>query len=164
MKEPATEVPPTQETLVWWGSYSAWTMVPSLFVCVVLTGGVIWWAYANLERPDVRLAILGLNGIIWTVQSLRFGYRYFGCNYHLTTHRALQDWGILNKGIRTLFLKEVAAVEIARGGLEEFLGVGQIIFRLKDPKAPLMVWYGVYQPREVLERARTVLAKSAKEK
>ena len=40
MDDQATQKPAAQETDVWWGAYSGWTMLPSLLVCVALTGAI----------------------------------------------------------------------------------------------------------------------------
>lgn len=163
MKEPVPAVPRTQEVTVWWGGYSPWTMVPSLLLCVLLTGAITWGAFEYLDRGSVRLAILSSAGLIWAVQTLRIAHRYFGINYHLTTRRLQFDWGILNKGIRTLFLKDVAAVEVESAGWEEVLGVGRVIFRPSDAKEKAMVWRGVRHYQEVAERVRTLIQKASKD-
>jgi membrane protein YdbS with pleckstrin-like domain len=156
VKGPVAEIPRDQEVSVWWGGYSPWTMLPSLILSIVLTGGIIWWAWAHLERADIQLAILSASGIVWVVQTLRFGYRFFGYNYQLTTRRVVHDWGILHKGMRTLLLTEIERIEVHRSPLERLLGVGRVVLRPRDGKAASMVWSGVRTCDEVAERVRAV--------
>lgn len=153
----------SQETEIWWGGYCPWTMVPSLLVSFLLTGVIAWWGWTFVQRENVRLAILSLTGLVWLVQTMRFGYRFFGRNYHLTTRRLVQDWGLLNKGIRFLLLEDVESVKVERSNLEELLGVGRIVIRPRDPKQPPMVWSGVRHSGEVAERIRAMLAKRSRD-
>ena len=47
-----------QEKDAWWGSYSAWTMMPSMVVCLVLTAIIAWGSL--LDRGWGRLSVLTL--------------------------------------------------------------------------------------------------------
>lgn len=163
VKEPGPAIPRTQEVGVWWGGYSPWTMMPSLLVCVVLTGAIMWWAWTYLERGYVQLAVLGLTGAVWVIQTVRFGLRFLGINYHVTTRRLVQDWGIIRKTIRTLFLHDVERIEVKRTGLEKFLGVGRVFFFPRLPDQPPMIWKGVRQCNQVAERVRAVLLMDEKQ-
>ncbi|MFO0965579.1 MAG: PH domain-containing protein [Gemmataceae bacterium] len=156
MKDLAHGIPRNQETSVWWGGYAARTMLPSLSLSILLTGGIIWWAWTYLQRADIQLAVLSASGIVWVVQTLRFGNRFFGYNYHLTTRRVVQDWGILNKGMRTLLLCDVERIDVERSPLETLLGVGRVILRPRDAQTPPMVWSGVRNCDEAAERVRAV--------
>src|SRR4051794_9261587 len=115
------EIPRTQEVYVFWGGYSSRTMLPSLLVCFGLTALIVWLAWTFFEREDIKLIVLSASGILWVVQSMRFGYRFFGYNYLATTRRLVQDWGLLNKGIRTLFLTDVERVDVRQSSLEKLL-------------------------------------------
>src|SRR5437016_3446490 len=70
--EPTTkeEAPSDQveEIDVWWGSYSMATMVPSLLVCLLLTGLIAWAAWTFVPRRFVQGTVLGLAGAVWLVQ------------------------------------------------------------------------------------------------
>lgn len=160
MKEPGAGIPKNQETIVWWGGYSPWTMTPSLLICLVLTGGITWWALEYVDRDWIRLAVFGLSSLVWVVQTARFAYRFLGVNYFVTTRRLVQDWGIIYKRMRTVFLEEVEKIEVERSSLEEFLGVGRIIIRPRTPATkPPMVWRGVRHVRQVAERLEALVKK-----
>lgn len=161
MKE-NSPIPRTQEVAVWWGGYSPWTMLPSLIVSVALTGVIVWWAWTTLARADVKLAVFSLAGVVWCVQTLRFGSRLFGANYHITTRRLVQEWGVLRKRMRTLFLSELRDVEVKRSALEELLGVGRLIFHSRDSNAMPMIWTGVRQCNQLADRVRAMLKHEAR--
>lgn len=148
---------PRQETELWWGGYSPWAMLPSLLFCFLLTGLIVWWGWTYVERRNVQLAILSLTGIVWITQTIRFAHRIFGNNYHLTTRRVIHDWGINWKGIRIVPLSEVESITVERSSLEEFLGVGRVVLRVRN--GPPMVWKGVRHSTDVAERVRAALGK-----
>ena len=62
----------TEEIDVWWGSYSMATMVPSLLVCLLLTGLIIWVGWAFVPRGYVKVIVLGLAGAVWLVCLIRY--------------------------------------------------------------------------------------------
>ena len=102
---PKTEAPKTalptltpervQEVDAWWGSYSGWTMMPSMAICMGLTALIAWGSWQLLDKGWVQLSILSLTGALWLVQAFRWCYRVFGYNYRLTTHRLFQGRGML---------------------------------------------------------------------
>jgi len=147
-----------QETEVWWGGYSPWTMTPSFSVAIALTGVIVWWGWNFLERGDIRLGILSLTGFVWFVQLLRFGYRFFGANYHLTTRRLMQETGLMNKTLRMVWLDKVESVVVERSNLEEFLGVGRVVIQSVE-KEPPMIWKGVRNCNAAAERIRVMVEK-----
>jgi membrane protein YdbS with pleckstrin-like domain len=142
-----------QETDVWWGSFSGWAMLPSLFVCIVLTGAIVAGVGAVVERRYVQWTIWGLAGAVWLVQSFRWSHRVFGTSYRLTTHRLLIDhghWWPCNLAIR---LDEIQEVTTVSNALTPWTKIGRVVIRTaRETK----IMEGVRHPEEVAQRIRSV--------
>jgi hypothetical protein len=161
-----TDVPATsvhaaaQETDAWWGSYSGWTMLPSLTVSIVLTALATWWAWTYVDREWVRVAILSLFVAIWLVESWRWCYRFFGINYRLTTRRIIKTRG-WRRRIWDWPLERIASVAVRRTWWEKWAGVGRLLIHQDGAGVRPLILDGVRQPFHVAEKIRT-LARQAR--
>lgn len=150
-----------QETDLWWGSYSGWTMWPSFVACLLLTGLIGWLAWDFIERDWLQFTFLAVGTALWLMQFARWGIRVFGYNYRLTTRRLFRDRGYRRKNRFHVELKSIAHVQVRRNNIEKMVDVGRIIIRQADPKHPPIVLEGVSQPftiahviREAVEQAQ----------
>ncbi len=158
-----------QETDLWWGSYSGWTMFPSFLVCLVLTALIGWLAWAlvrgGLLAPDLlKLTFLGAAGALWLGQFTRWGLRFFGFNYRLTTRRLFKERGYLQPHRVQVKLEHVADVGVERTGIEQLAGVGRVILHRADRSYPPVVLEGVRQPLLVADLIRQALQKAKEPK
>jgi len=144
-----------QETDVWWGAYSGLTLLPSMLVCVLLTGLIIWGTRNFVERRHVQWTFWVLTGAVWLVQSYRWSWRVFGINYRLTTRRLLIDHGHWRSKRWSIDLHDLAAVDVKRGFLSKWTGVGQVVIRtVKDERVTLE---SVSRPEGLAARLREVI-------
>jgi membrane protein YdbS with pleckstrin-like domain len=142
-----------QEVDLWWCSYSGWTMLPSFVVCLVLTAVIFWLVSHYLpHRGLVQLTILGTSSAVWLAQVLRWGHRFFGFNYRLTTRRLFYDRGFLYTERHHIELARIVEVRVARNRFERLVGVGRIYLQTQDRQN--VVIEGVRQPMEVARRIR----------
>jgi membrane protein YdbS with pleckstrin-like domain len=148
MNSPA---PVDHEVDVWWGSYSGWTLLPSFLACIVATAIVTWLSWALLPHELVQLTILGLGGAVWCVQLARWGLRFFGFNYRLTTRRVFADHGFIHPARDRADLGHVADVRVERTFLDRLSHVGHIQIHFKKNARPPMILEGVRQPKLVAE-------------
>jgi Bacterial PH domain len=146
-----------EENDIWWGSYSMATMVPSLLVCLLLTGLITWAAWAFVPRRHVQGTILALASAVWLVQGVRWAHRVFGYNYRLTTRRIYADRGFVYKGYAAFDLDKVARVVVKQTGTERLLGVGQVWIMPEDETRPPLVLEGVRRPEAVSARIRELV-------
>lgn len=143
-----------QETDLWWGSYSGWTMLPSFLGCLVVTV-VIGWLVGKLVPRDLQqLAFLGSGGALWLFQFTRWGLRFFGINYRLTTRRLFRDKGYLHQDRLQVELKSVAEVRVMRNGFERLTGIGRLFLHFTDPSRPPVILDSVRQPHAIAELIR----------
>lgn len=149
-----------QETDLWWGSYSGWTMWPSFLACLLLTALIGWLAWHYVERDWLQLAFLGVGTALWLLQFLRFGRRVFGYNYRLTSRRMFRDMGYGRPHRFNLDLKSIVQVQVRRNGFETMVNVGRVILRQSDPKHPPIVLEGVFQPFTVAHMIREAVRKT----
>ena len=141
-----------EEVDVWWGSYSMATMVPSLLLCLLLTGLIVWVAWKFVPRGYVQGTVLGLTGAVWFVQGVRWAYRVFGYNYRLTTRRVYSDHGFLYRDYAAMDLEAVVDVHVKRSWTQRLLGVGQVWLVPKDQAKAALVLDGVRRPGSVADR------------
>jgi len=141
-----------QEVDLWWGSYAGRTMLPSFLVCLVLTGLIILLAWIFVGRGQLKLTILGLGGLLWLVQLLRFAYRYFGFNYRLTSKRLFRSQ---SRQPLQIPLADIAEVHVERNGFEKLVGVGRVVITFPDRTRPALVLAGVTKPNLVADQIRT---------
>ena len=160
---PAPAPDPVQEVDAWWGSYSAFAMLPSLLLCIGLTGLIAWGSWRFLERGYVQISILSLTGLVWLVQTMRWAYRVFGYNYRLTTHRLFQSKGLFYQNVVEVNLATIGQVVVKRSPHHFLAGIGQILITVDDAARTRIVLEGVSQPRQVAEHIR-VLAEKARER
>jgi hypothetical protein len=143
-----------EETDVWWGSYSGWTLTPSCLACVLLTAVIAWAAWAFVPRGFVKGTIIALAGAVWLVQGVRWAYRVFGYNYRLTTRRVFCDRGFLYAGFAALDLAAVGRVLVRRSWSDRLVDVGQVLVLPEQPTQPTLVLEGVREPLVVAEEIR----------
>ena len=141
-----------QEVDLWWGSYAGRTMLPSFLVCLALTGLIILLAWIFVGRGQLKLTILGLGGLLWLVQLLRFAYRYFGFNYRLTSKRLFRSQ---SRQPLQIPLADIAEVHVERNGFEKLVGVGRVVITFPDRTRPALVLAGVTKPNLVADQIRT---------
>lgn len=144
-----------QETDVWWGAYSGWTLLPSLLVCVVLTGAIVWGTRSFVERRHVQWTFWAMTGAVWLVQSYRWSWRVFGVNYRLTTRRLLIDCGHWRSKRWSIELQDLVGVEVKRSFLMAWTGVGHVIVRTTD--GARVTLESVHTPRELAARLREAM-------
>jgi hypothetical protein len=144
---PAAERP--QEADVWWGSWSGRTMLPSVLVCVVLTGAVVWWAWSVVDRRFVQITFWALAGLIWLVQMLRGSWRLFGYNYRLTTRRLIISQGHWRPRFALIELAEIDHIRVEPYSHSRWTGVGKLIVTLRADKREVIL-EGIRQPHEVV--------------
>jgi hypothetical protein len=166
MKPPLTEQPAEpspaacaapegpEEVDVWWGSYSSWTMLPSFTVCLLLTGLLAWVIWALGPAGLFRLEFVGTAGLLWLVQGLRWGYRFFGFNYRLTTRRLFRQRGFHHLAEEQLDLAGIARVEVKSNWWRRRVGVGDVVVRAEDCARPPMVLKGLRRPEQVARLIR----------
>ncbi len=142
----------SQETDVWWGAYSGWSLLPSLCVCIVLTGAIVWGTRTFVERRHVQWTFWALTSAVWLVQTYRWSWRVFGINYRLTTRRLLIDQGHWRPRRWSIELQNVARVDVQRNLLSPLTGVGQIMVRTLQGE-PLLL-ESIHAPEEVAARLR----------
>src|SRR5262249_18036174 len=129
MKSSCTPNEPQQETDLWWGSYSGWTMLPSFALSLVWAGlriSLAWWLVpAGWVRGTITLSLL----VIWGVQLGRWSYRIFGYNYRLTTHWVYRARGFRRSQASRMALAEIGSVQVMLAWPQRTLGIGQIVLR-----------------------------------
>lgn len=148
-----------QETDLWWGSYSGWTMWPSFVGCLLLTAAIAWLVWRFLERDLLQIAFLGVGTVLWVCQFARWGRRVFGFNYRLTTRRLFRDTGYFRQNRLPIDLKSITDVFVRQNGLEKYFGVGRVVVRLADPRYPPIVLEGVVEPLAIADLIRTAAEK-----
>jgi hypothetical protein len=145
---------PEEEIDVWWGSYSMWTMTPSLLVCILLTGAIVWAAWYFLPLRDLPLVLFTLMGTLWLVQTIRWAYRIVFYNYRLTTRRLLLDRGLLYPSGVQAELARIASVQVQTNGIEKRLGVGRIVISFEKNTPEPVVLEGVHGPTRIADLIR----------
>jgi hypothetical protein len=147
----STAVPIAEEVDLWWGSYAGRTMTPSFLVCGLLTGLTTWAAWYFVPRAWVQLSALAAASVIWLVQLARWGARFFGWNYRLTTRRLFAVRGIRRLTVAAVDLADIAGVRVKRNWLERQLGVGRVIVERPDVRQPPLVLAGVCHPQRAAD-------------
>src|SRR6266545_6506179 len=143
---------PGEEVELWWGSYSGRAMTPSFLVCVVLTGLIGWGAWYFVPEGWVQLSALGAASVVWLVQLARWGSRFFGRNYRLTSQRLFALQGVRRLTVTIVHLRQIRQVRVKRNWWERQCHVGRI---LVEPEAgPPLVLEGVSQPQRCADLIR----------
>lgn len=148
-----------QEVDVWWGSYSPWTMLPSLAMCIGLSGLIAWGAWLWLDRGWTRFTVLSLTGLLWSLQTGRWCHRVFGYNYRFTTHRLFALRGLFASEVEVR-LTAVTKVLVKRKPTDRLVGVGNLHVFLEGVGRSRVVLEGVARPRQVAEHLRQIAAKA----
>jgi hypothetical protein len=154
---------PEQETDAWWGSYSGWTMLPSMALCIGLSGLIGWGSWELLDRGLVQLSILTLTAAVWLTQVIRWSYRVFGYTYRLTTRRLFQEKGWFLDDRNEVELAKVAKVYWRRSFHHVLTRIGTVGVLLEGPGNGGIVLEGVWQPRQVADLIQQ-LSESARER
>src|SRR5262245_23065947 len=97
-----------EEVDVWWGAYCGWTMMPSMIVCIVLTGLIALGVWLWVPRDYMQLAFVGVGGALWIAQAVRWAVHVFGRTYRLTTRRLYVDCGLFRCRPLNVDLHEIA--------------------------------------------------------
>jgi hypothetical protein len=135
-------------------------MLPSFLVCVLATGLIAWVTWLLMRPGYFKLTFLGLAGLLWLGQGIRWGYRYFGYTYRMTTRRLFRDRGFL-LGLRDqVELASVAGVVVRRRWFERLVGIGEVLVRPEDPARPPLTLEGVRQPARVAEEIRLAVQRA----
>jgi hypothetical protein len=125
-------------------------MAPSFLFCVLLTVAASGAAVAAVEdRTLGQWAILGIGGAVWLVQLWRWGMRFFGYNYRLTTRRLFRDQGFRYRDRVQAELADVVRVSVDQNLLERLLDVARVTLVLAGPNRPPLVLRGVRKAEEV---------------
>lgn len=148
-----------QESDLWWGSYSGWTMWPSFLVCLLLTGLLGWLDWRFVQRELSQTAFLGLSTLLWLVQFTRFSARVFGYNYRLTTHRLFRDRGYSLKSRFNVNLKEIKQVHVRQSSLEKVVNVGRVVIHHAGSRGSPIVLEGIAQPVAVAQMIHEAVQK-----
>jgi hypothetical protein len=129
-------------------------MLPSFVVCLVATGLIAWLTWSCVPRHLLRPVFVGLSGGLWLVQGVRWGYRYFGYNYRLTTRRLFRQRGFRQLPEEQMDLTSIARVAVRSNWHERKIGVGEVVVWADDPSRPPMVLKGLRRPERVAEMLR----------
>jgi hypothetical protein len=157
---PDTNGAAEQETDLWWGSWSGWTMLPSMVVCLLLTGIVVWGAWALVERRFLQLTVWTLAGLIWLVQVCRWSSWLFGCNYRLTTRR-LVIWRGHWPTVHVLIpLDALTQVRVAPYSHSRWTGIGRVIVGVKDREGDVVL-EGIRSPEAIAALVTAAAARAA---
>jgi hypothetical protein len=146
---------PAEEVDVWWGGYSSRTMLPSFLICVAATVAIAWLTWFWLPPRLVKISFIGLSGGVWLLQLVRWGYRFFGFSYRLTTRRLFCHLGKLYQGDMQLELAAVAQVVVRSRWDERLVGVGQVVVIPDKPTTPPLILEGVLEPARIAEMIRS---------
>jgi hypothetical protein len=149
-----------EEVDLWWGSYSTRTMLPSFLVCIAATVAVAWMTWVFLPPGSVKLTFVALAGSIWLLQVIRWGYRFFGFNYRLTTRRVVCSRGLLYGPGAELELATVARVHVYRRWDERLLQVGQVTVQPDNPNVVPLILEGLVRPAAVAQMIRAAAQKA----
>jgi hypothetical protein len=149
-----------QETDLWWDSYSGWTMLPSFLVCLGLTALIFWLVLRYLPHRELAQAtILGASGAVWLAQLTRWGFRFFGYSYRLTTRRLFHDVGFRYSDRQQVDLAAIADVRVERKRLDSLIGVGRLKISFVDSRRPPLILEGLRQPERAAELIRQACKK-----
>jgi hypothetical protein len=156
--------PPEEEVDVWWGAYSGWTMLPSFVACLGLTAVIAWGAWLLVPRDLLKMTFIGLAGVLWLGQLVRWLYRVFGYNYRLTTNRLFLGRGLLYAQALQVRSAAVAHVVLVKSGWDRLVKVGRIKIVLEDKAQPAVVLEGIRHPEPIAELLRSWAQKARERK
>jgi membrane protein YdbS with pleckstrin-like domain len=148
---------PEEEVDVWWGAYAARTMTPSFVACLVLTVLIDLLCWLVLPRYLLRWSVVGLTGLLWLVQTLRWLHHILAYNYRLTNRRLYVEHGLVAPVTAVADLDRVKAVKVGASFVQRRLGVGRVAVYLEDDAQLPLILDGVRHPwriRELIEKTR----------
>jgi hypothetical protein len=137
-------------------------MLPSFGVCLLATAVIAWLVWRFVPPGWVKPAFVGLAGLVWLIQAVRWGLRFFGMNYRVTNRRLFHHWGFLDSMKDQVELASVSQVLVRSSWYEKLVGVGQVILLLDNTSQKPVILKGVKRPGRVAERIR-VWVKQARE-
>jgi hypothetical protein len=150
-----------EEIDLWWGSYAGRAMAPSFAVCLVLTALIIGGArWLVPELGWHQLTVTALTSSVWLVQLWRWGRRFFGYNYRLTSRFLYVDRGLLNLVARRFPLRLVSRVEARSDRLQGWLGIGDIVVQFDDVQHSPAVLEALVTPAAVAVTIREAVSKA----
>jgi len=143
-----------QELDLWWGGYSARTMLPSLLICMVLSVGIIAaGVYLHREHSVgaalARYEVYAVLALLWACQLLRFVYRVVFYSYRLTTHRLFWTQGPLSAAAGPIHVGDVRQVLVVQSWAERRVGIGHVYVLAREPGC--LIFQGVMEPRRVAD-------------
>lgn len=143
-----------QEMDIWWGGYAGRTMLPSFFICALLTAGFIWLAWLlgkiyDLDPDHARHLYYGMTGLVWLVQLMRWGYRLACFQYRLTSRRLFWSQGKLYPRVPPVDLALVEEVTLDQSFIEHLLRVGRIRLTVED-RPHRIILSGVARPERIV--------------
>jgi hypothetical protein len=151
-----------EEVDVWWGSYAARTMLPSFVVCLVLTVLIDLVCWLLLPRSFLRGSVVGLTGLLWLAQLLRWLRRILGYNYRLTDRRLFVEHGLVAPVTAEAELTRVKALKVGASYLNRLLGVGRVAVYLDDDAQLPLILDGVRQPGQIRDLIARQVAQAKK--
>ena len=163
-QEPAQRA--DKEIDLWWGSYAGRAMAPSFAVCggltVVIYCGVHWWVP---ERGWLQFTFAALTGAVWLVQVTRWGYRFFTCNYRLTTRFLYSDRGLRPLIAERFAVAQINRVEVHANAAQKWLGIGDVWVWFDNAASKPAVLRALAAPQtaaETVEQASKTARETAK--
>jgi hypothetical protein len=139
---------------VWWGSYSLWAIVPGCVACLLATALLACLLWLSLPPYLSRPAFLGIGGVLWLTQGIRWSRRVFGYSYRLTSRRLFCHRGLQSAAASQTELGEIASVAVSQCWYERLVGVGRIAVRLNQSAQPAMILTGVRNPAAIAAEIR----------
>jgi hypothetical protein len=155
---------PREEVDVWWGSCAGRTLTPSFIVCGLLTAA--WYVAARELVPErylQQLAFSTLASLLWVVQLLRWGHRFFTWNYRLTTRYLYIDRGFRPLVARRHALTTIRAVKVVRSRWQKLLGIGDVCVYFQDAGQAPAVLAALVHPDAAADVLRQAVEKYGQE-
>lgn len=146
-----TGYPDPAETVIAQRGYSAWAMLPSFFLCALLSvlfllSGWLFKEVRGLGENTGSWVLFVVTGIFWALQILRWLYRGASYAYVLTEKRLLVDRGFRWLPTPPIELAEVSRVRWGMHHLSRPFHVGWIAFTTRSGREEVLD--GILNPRE----------------
>jgi hypothetical protein len=153
---------PSEPILVQRG-YSAWAMLPSLLVCVVVSGLFLLsgrWidGVRGLGQDSGSWIFFLLTGLFWAVQIFRWLYRGSTYVYSLTAKHLFLDRGFRWLPIAPIDLTQVVSVTWGSHFLAKPFRVGWIEIMTREGRVERL--RGVLNPQEFADAVRKIVSGS----
>jgi uncharacterized membrane protein YdbT with pleckstrin-like domain len=134
---------------------AVWLFDPALSLFAGLGRAQARLVAAN--RPDIKLAVTGLVGIIVALRVAKLAWRIAvlrGHRYRVSNQRIVIESGVLSKRIDEVDMRAVEDIEFRQRFLQRLLGIGEIAIVAADKEMGRFRLLGVESPREVRELIR----------